>query len=90
MRNVIVQTLPAGASLLIEITPPMTEEERPVLLPFRGRGTVVVQVIDNGHLEIANTTNEIAPFIIFVGKLPNVPPEVQRMMSLLFATLRNR
>ncbi|MGH7178285.1 MAG: hypothetical protein ACREJC_12970 [Tepidisphaeraceae bacterium] len=90
MRNVVAQALPAGASMIIQIEPPMGDRERPLLVPFRGRGTVVVRVIDNARLEITNTTNEIAPFVIVVGKTPNIPPEVMRLGMTLIAALRNR
>jgi|WetSurMetagenome_2_1015567.scaffolds.fasta_scaffold590562_1 hypothetical protein len=87
VRNPIIQTLPAGATLMLDIEPPMDEDERPMILPFRGRGSVVVHVIDNGCLEITNPTNELAPFILVVAKPPR---ELQRLMTTLVDTLRNR
>jgi hypothetical protein len=90
MRNLVVQALPAGAVMTINVEPPMADDERPILLPFRGSGTVVVRVIHNACLEIENTTSEIAPFAICVGKPPQLPPQVQVLANLLIHTLRNR
>lgn len=67
MRNTLIQALPPQASLVIQIKPPVTEDEQPYLYTTKGAGTVVVRLIDNAHAELTNLTYEIAPFVLFIG-----------------------
>lgn len=76
MRSYSVHVLAARASLTITIDPPLANNERPYVITVRGRGSVVVQPIDNAHIAVVNPTDEISPFMFFVGRqlsLANFP-----------------
>jgi len=67
MRNMLVQALPASSSLVVEIDPPIADDEQPYLLASRGAGTIVVRIIDSSHIELINPTGDISPFVLLIG-----------------------
>lgn len=81
MRNLIIQALPAGAVLTIDLDRPMAHDERPIILTTKGKGSAVVQVIDTARVSITNPTREISPFIFFVGKSPNIPAGMHNLIA---------
>ncbi len=68
MRSYSVHVLAPHASLVIAVSPPIADNERPYVVTVRGRASVVVQPIDNARVGIVNPTDEISPFIFFVGR----------------------
>jgi hypothetical protein len=75
MRNLVVNALPAGTTLLVTVEPPIGPNEVPYLFTAMGPGSVVVRVVDDAHVELKNPIAHLSPFMFFVGpKLDTLPP----------------
>src|SRR5262249_45792202 len=68
MRNYSVHVLAPRSALTIAIDPPIADNERHYIITVRGRGSVVVQPIDSARIAVVNPTDEISPFMFFVGR----------------------
>lgn len=84
LRNMMVQTLPGKTSLVIKIDPPMEDDERPLMLAFRGKHTAVMSVLTQGSVSITNPTDTIAMFTFAVGRQPKMPPEMLAAITAFF------
>lgn len=63
MRNLVTQTIPAGAILMIKVNPPIAEDDMPFVLG----ASVVTQVVDSRTVSITNPTDRLIPFAFFIG-----------------------
>lgn len=88
MRNTVVQALPAGATLIIKVDPPMNPDERHYTLVPQGRDSVVVRVIDTAHVELINQSAAFALVIFGVTKIPTLSPALHEMVATLFSKVR--
>jgi hypothetical protein len=89
MRNTIVQTLPPGAEITIEIDPPMSEDEQHYVLKPPSNSPVVARVVDTAHVSITNPGNSIAYFIFCVGPVMRLPTGMYEAISAYLNARKN-
>lgn len=84
MRSYTFQALQPGQTTTIPLDPPLTADERHYILTGLGRGSVIVQTIDDSHIAVINPTHFIAPFLFFIGPkriLPSIFSKIARLLG---------
>jgi hypothetical protein len=85
MRNLVLQSLPPGGKMTLEINPPIGADERHYLLS--PPGTVVVRVVDDAHIAVINPHDKITFFVLAIGPVMHLPTGVYEAISA-FLTAR--
>lgn len=84
MRSPIMQMLPPNCELIVEINPPMADNERPVLMPPTKK-TVVVRTVDTAHVSINNPTDWLAFVVLLIHSPIPLPPGVHEGITAFLA-----
>lgn len=66
MRNVKSAILPSGGSLLIKVSPPIHQSERPMVMTLWKQG-MTVKVLTPELVHVINTTPRLMPMLFYVG-----------------------
>jgi len=84
MRNTVLQVIPAGATLMVPVDPPMELHESPFMFTALGRDSAVIRVVDTALVAIHNPTDRPSPFLFFVATQPTfMPVWLQTAMRIL-------
>ena len=90
MRNTIVRTLKPGATLIIDVDPPIAEDEQYYMLAPPALGPpVVVRVIDDAQIVLANPHDCPAFVILSIGPVFRLPVGILEGLSA-FVTARKK
>jgi hypothetical protein len=83
MRNTVVQTLPPGSTLTINVDPPIADDERHYVITALGIRALEVEVVDTRRVSLTNRLGVIVPFVFLVGPKTFLPPSVRALARFL-------